>query len=80
MTLPQYEIRLSSAPNGPAERVLDVRRTPLYSTGGRNTFLAGADVEAVFDAAAIGQIKRRVASYLDRKELAAVSVDFTSFE
>jgi hypothetical protein len=80
VTLPQYELRVSSLPSGPAERVLDVRRTPIYSTGGRNTFLAGADVEAVFDAAAIGQTKRRVAVDLDRKELTAVSVDFASLE
>ena len=63
-----------------APGVLDLRRTPSYSTGGRNTFLAGADVEAVFEAAAIGQTKRRVAVVLDRKELAAVSVDFGSLE
>ena len=79
VTLPQYELNVSS-PAGPAERVLDLRRTPNYSTGGRNTFLAGADVEAVFDAATIGQTKRRVAVVLDRKELAAVSVDFASLE
>jgi len=80
VTLPQYELRVSSSPGGPTERVLDVRRTPFYSTGGRNTFLAGADVEAFFDAAAIGQTKRRVAVDLGRKELAAVSVDFASLE
>ncbi len=80
VTLPQYELSVSSTPAGPADRVLDVRRTPNYSTGGRSAFLAGADVEAVFDAAAIGQTKRRVAVVLDRKELAAVSVDFASFE
>ena len=80
VTLPQYELSVSSARTGPAERVLDLRRTPSYSTGGRNTFLAGADVEAVFEAAAIGQTKRRVAVVLDRKELAAVSVDFGSLE
>jgi hypothetical protein len=80
VTLPQYELRVSASPSGPAERVLDVQRTPIYSTGGRNTFLAGADVEAFFDAAAIGESKRRVAIDLDRKELAAVSVDFASLQ
>jgi hypothetical protein len=80
VTLPQYEVRVASSPGGPAERVLDIRRTPIYSTGSRNTFLAGADVEAVFDATAIGQLKGRVAIDLDRKELAAVSVDFASLE
>jgi hypothetical protein len=78
VTLPQYALTIPAAPGGPEVRPLDVRRTPIYQGGGGNTYLAGADVEAVFDGLQVGQTRRPVAVILEGKELAAVSIEFAS--
>lgn len=81
VTLPQYDVSIPDAPGSrDGVRPLDLRRTPLYTGSRGNTFLAGADVEAVFDAAAIGQTRRRIAVGLQGKELAGASFDFASID
>jgi len=81
VTLPLYEVSIPAAPGSRDDvRPLDLRRTPIYTGGRGNTFLAGADVEAVFDAAEIGQTRRRIVVGLQGKELAAASFDFASIE
>jgi hypothetical protein len=80
VTLPQYDITIAAVPGLPELRPVDVRRAPIYTGGRGNTYLAGADVEAVFDGAQAGATKRRIAITLQGKELAAVSVDFGSIQ
>lgn len=80
VTLPQYDLSLHAAPGSRDVRPLDLRRTPLYTGSRGNTFLAGADVDAVFDAAEIGQTRRRIVISLQGKELAAASFDFASID
>jgi hypothetical protein len=57
-----------------------MRRTPFQTGAGTNTYLAGVDVEAVFDAAEIGQTRRRIVIGLQGKELAAAAFDFASID
>jgi hypothetical protein len=80
VTLPLYDVAMPSTPGAPAVRPLDLRRTPIYTGEGRSTFLAGADVEAVFDGSQVGQTKRRVGVGLQGKELATVAIDFAAIE
>jgi hypothetical protein len=80
VSLPAYEVAIPAVPGSSEIRALDLRRTPTYQGAGRSTFLAGADVEAVFDAADIGQRQRRIVVRLDGEELGALSVDFASIQ
>jgi hypothetical protein len=80
VTLPQYDMTMSAAPGLPEVHPIDVQRSPIYTGGRGRMFLAGADVEAVFDGVQVGQTKRRVVVTIQNKELAAVSADFGSIQ
>jgi len=81
VSIPPYEIVVG----GPDVTVVDVIRTPI------NGFLAkapaaaiapmtGATIEAVFDAASIGQTTSRVSVRLAEQDLAHVTIDFGRLE
>lgn len=81
VSIPPYEIQAG----GPAVTVLNVTRTPingLLATAPAGTFapMTGAIIEAVFDAASIGQTVRPVSVRLAEQELARMMIDFAKLE
>jgi len=58
---------------------IDVSSSGVYG-GGDSPVLIGARVEAVFDAASVGQEARRVSVYRERNEIARVSIEFGKLE
>jgi hypothetical protein len=83
VTFPQYDIAIVAGGGGnprvnPESVPIELQRTPLYTAGRGSTFLAGGDVEAVFDGVQVGQRQRRILVTLQGKVLANVPVDFAS--
>jgi hypothetical protein len=81
VSIPPYEIHVGS----PDVTALNVVRTPingLLATAPAGTFapMTGANIEAVFDAASIGQTARPVSVTLADQELARVMFDFAKLE
>jgi hypothetical protein len=88
VSVPDYGLRLR-APGEPSSiRPLDIRRTPLYGTPAGplalppapGAFLAGCDVEGVFDAAVVGNRTRTVMLVLGQKELARGVINFGAID
>jgi hypothetical protein len=81
ISIPPYDIDVG----GPDVTALNVTRTPingLLSTAPAGTFapMTGAIIEAVFDAASIGQRARPVSIRLAEQDLARVTIDFAKLE
>ena len=60
-----------------APRAIDLRRAPIYALDGT---LIGADIEAVFTSASIGQTTHTVAVRLRDAELARAAIDFKDLD
>ena len=60
-----------------APRSIDLRRAPIYALDGT---LIGADIEAVFTSASIGQTTHTVAVRLRDAELARTTIDFRDLD
>jgi hypothetical protein len=81
VSIPPYEIQVG----GPDVTALNLTRTPingLRATAPAATFapMTGAIIEAVFDAASIGQTARPASVRLADRELARVMIDFAKLE
>ena len=81
VSIPPYDIVVGD----PAVTALDVTRTPingLLATAPAGTFapMTGAIIEAIFDAASIGQKARPASVRLAEHELARVTIDFAKLE
>jgi hypothetical protein len=71
--VPPVIVTVADSPSLP----LDTRRNPVYSGGAEgSSFLVGATVEALYDAAAVGSASRPVSVLLDAREIARVTIDF----
>jgi hypothetical protein len=62
-------------PNAP--RPVDVRRAPIYSVDGT---LIGADIEAVFTSASVGQTTHTLVARVGDEELARVTINFRTLD
>jgi len=79
--VPPYEIAIGNPDLAP----LDLTRTPIYALisgrrGDTNAPLIGATLEAVFNAATIGQAPRPMILTLERKAEASILIDFGRLE
>lgn len=76
VTVPAYQMSLSDPTNGREIIPLDIKRTPIFV----NTLIAGADIEAVFDAAPLARARKTVVLQLPPSQIAAAGVNFASME
>jgi hypothetical protein len=81
ITVPSYDVTLA----GPDLVPVDVVRTPIMARlsgrrGDVSAPLVGATIEAVFDAASIGQTTRPVSVTLAARPIASVTIDFGRLE
>jgi hypothetical protein len=77
--LPVCENRVGNPPLAPISN----KATPIFAlqtTPDQPSVILGADVETVFEAAAIGQRIHTVTILMDEQELAHVSIDFSKLE
>ncbi len=76
VTVPPYEMRLADPATGRDITPVDIKRTPIFA----NTLLTGADIEAVFDAAAVARAKKTIVLQLAPSQISAAGVDFATIE
>lgn len=82
--VPDYEVTVESLPSGAPLEPLKAARTPIYGNASPDApaakWLAGAVIEATFDAGSIGQTSRLVRLLLDGTEQARCVVDFARLD
>jgi hypothetical protein len=87
VSVPDYELRLAAS-GAPTLRPLDTRRRALYGTpaapralpSAPGSFLAGSEIEGVFDGAAVGNRAWTLLLLLGQKEIARAAMNFAAID